>query len=809
MRTPFSFLTAALMLIVTCSGAAAAPTDTVTVVPAPEGQGDIFSPGIRLVTDLEQSYVEEEFLVSGEANLYTYNETPVPGEIIVHPNMCTLFTCGPGGAVPYTTRIVVRRPTNALDFNGTVVVEWWNSTAGFDTAPSWDPSAEYFARKGIVYVGVTNSTTSLGYLTGGCSLFGIFPPTCGTRYEDLTMPENGLAYEMVSQIANMLRNDATVNNPLYPDYSVDRIFHAGQSQQGGSMVTYATAFHLPGVNDGYFVQAAGSARSINSQCPCEAVRCGCQEPDICPPPAYPACTPTLQGADRRVATDLPVPVYRAQTESDMRGVLAGDSRQTDNSEFRYYEMAGTAHNTLHKGTEVIPAADPFFLEESCALPSNTLADGPIFGSYLYNAMWENMEQQVESATAPPSGDLMVATECLGGANDGIPCSDDSECDSNDCADVIECIGGADDGTPCSDDSECDSDDCSYRPARDANGNSVGGIRLPQMDLPTATYSFPNPPADNLPISLLGLVCRLSGAVEPFDDAKLAALYPDWTVFVDQFNQKIDDLIAARFLLPEDADKLRLFVESKNQQKCINGLNKNLGKVAKVQGKDVCGCIKDESAGKLDLEGLTAEACTTADRKGKVDKAKQKTIAKAASDCSASADFGATDATTVNQAATDKEIDLIHDIFGPDLDAAIVASGSADAKCQAEVAKSAKKCQDTKLKEFGKCKKAGLKEVSVHDHLTLAACMGKDPKGKIDKTCIVKLNDKIDGTCAGLDYATLFPGECAGEATLADFQACVEHRVECRVCLALNDADALDRNCDDFDDANLNASCSAP
>ena len=225
-----------------------------------------------------------------------------------------------------------------------------------------------------------------------------------------------------------------------------------------------------------------------------------------------------------MATDLPVPVYRAQTESDMRGVLSGDTRQTDTGDFRYYEMAGTAHNTLHKGTEVIPGNDPFFLEESCALQTNTLADGPIFGSYLYNAMWENMEQQVESATSPPSGDLLVATECAGGADDGVPCNNNGDCDSGDCADVIECIGGLDDGNPCSDDSDCDSDDCSHRPGprrqrqlgrRDPSapdGSSHGDLQLPQ------------PSRAQLPISLLGLVCRLSGAVEPFDDAKLAELY---------------------------------------------------------------------------------------------------------------------------------------------------------------------------------------------------------------------------------------------------------------------------------------------
>ena len=48
---------------------------------------------------------------------------------------------------------------------------------------------------------------------------------------------------MVSQIAHMLKGSGS-ENPLFPDYPVERIFHAGQSQQGGSIVTYATAFHF-------------------------------------------------------------------------------------------------------------------------------------------------------------------------------------------------------------------------------------------------------------------------------------------------------------------------------------------------------------------------------------------------------------------------------------------------------------------------------------------------------------------------------------------------------------------------------------
>jgi hypothetical protein len=731
-------------------GADAAPTSPVTVVPAPEGLGEIFSPGIRTIDQVQEAYVEEEFLVSGKATVYNYtSDPPVRGDITpVDPN------------VPYTTRISIRRPVDSNDFNGTVVIEWWNSTAGFDTAPAWDLSFEYFGRKGIVYVGVTNSTTSLEFLTAGCGLFGILPPTCGTRYAALEMPENGQAFEMVSQIANLLKSSSP-ENPLPAGFNVERLFHVGQSQQGGSMVTYASAFHFS-VNDGYFIQAAGTARPINFGPSCE-------DPNS---PSFPDCTPRLAGAARLVDPNLPVPVYRAQTETDMERVLSGDTRQTDTDTFRYYEMAGTAHTTVHKGVEVLPAGllspDPLFLEETCRLPQNTTGDGPIFGSFLYNAMWENMELQVRLGTAPPQGDLI-------------------ETDPNGIL-------------------------------RDTHGNAQGGIRLPQLDFPKATYGPTNEVDPNLPLpsfllELLDLACRLSATAIPFDQATLDTLYPDWTAYVSGFNGHIDDLVAARFLLPEDAAKLELFVEDKDQQKCIVALNKNFAKVASAQGSDICKCIKDGSMRKL--TGQTIEECATADNKGKVGKAKGKTSAAAAK-CSVAPDFGTTDPNTVNAAAMTKELDLVHALFGSDLDAVIVdqkdpgdpnpGASKTAAKCQIGVAKAAKKCQDTKLKVFNKCKKDGLKEASIHSAETLAECMGQDPDGKIQKACVTKLGGEIDKRCTGLDYATLFAGDCSEAATLADFKSCVEARVECHMCLGLNAADGLQRDCDPFDDGLFNASC---
>jgi hypothetical protein len=491
-QIPPAVALAFLVLIGLPGGAMASQTSAVTVVPAPVGQGEIHSPAIRVVADLRQPYVEEEYFVSGVATIYTYNETPVRGEIIVQPINPTFPQTVD---VPYTTRIIVRRPVEAADFSGTLVIEWWNSTAGFDTAPAWDPAAEFIAREGWVYVGVTNSIDTIKFLRDDqCLLMGaIAIADCQTRYADLVLPHNGMAFEMVSQIANLLKNSADPQNPLPPGFEVERLYHVGQSQQGGSMVTYASAFHFP-VNDGYFVQGASTARRINYGPVCGADGS----------PAYPDCTPALSGDDRLVATDLEVPVIRGMTETEVGGVLANGLRQADTQTFRYYEIAGATHVTVHKGVEVIPGV--ILLEDFCLNEMNTFADGPVLGSLVQQAMWKNLDEFVKNGTPMPHGTLI-----------------------EDDAGVIR---------------------------RDAYGNALGGIRTPDMEVPIARYDPNNTFDPTLPSfihDIAQLACYLSGSVFPFDEATIDSLYADHTDYVNQVSAAADALVAEGFLLPEGRD----------------------------------------------------------------------------------------------------------------------------------------------------------------------------------------------------------------------------------------------------------------
>jgi hypothetical protein len=254
--------------------------------------------------------------------------------------------------------------------------------------------------------------------------------------------------------------------------------------------------------------------------------------------------------------------------------------------------------------------------------------------------------------------------------------------------------------------------------------------------------------------------------------------------------------------------------TKYHEKCITTLNKSFAKVAKAQGKHICKCIKDGS----NDAALDIEECMTT-LSPKVAKAKAGTALKFDKKCGGFdkngalkyPPYGATDAEIVNAVAVEKENGLIDDVFGSDIDL-VISTTDPTASCQVAVIKSVKKCQGEKIKSFNKCKKDGFKgkaapegaDLPFNDATDIELCMGDDPKGKIAKACVTKLDASIDKKCDGVDTDAAFPG-CSGE----DLGDCLDRLVECRVCEALNAVDDLNRDCDDFDDGMANGSCPSP
>lgn len=256
------------------------------------------------------------------------------------------------------------------------------------------------------------------------------------------------------------------------------------------------------------------------------------------------------------------------------------------------------------------------------------------------------------------------------------------------------------------------------------------------------------------------------------------------------------------------------LQTGTQQACLNAVNKDGAAVFKTQGKEHLGCLK--GAGKGALTG-TAQACLTADGKGKVAKAKGKTTADATKSCGTPPSFGFTSAATANTAAQQADLDLVADVYGANLDAAVVSCGSnkAGCACQQKISKSVEALAAVKLATFVACKKATLKagatsSTALTDCVQNAGTPGSieaDTKGKIAKAR-TGLNAAIVKSCDGPNVtAGAFPGACTG-LTGGSLGTCLDTRVECRVCQAINEIDGLFVNCDLFDNGVADASCAS-
>ena len=121
------------------SGAHGYPYDAVPQTPT--------VPGAPFINLSEVGYEEREFTMSGGATVYKQSGLwSSNGKWGVSASQTN---------VPYTTRLLVRYPTNPAKFNGTVVFEWLNDTTGGDQDPVWAQLYNELISKGYAYVGVT------------------------------------------------------------------------------------------------------------------------------------------------------------------------------------------------------------------------------------------------------------------------------------------------------------------------------------------------------------------------------------------------------------------------------------------------------------------------------------------------------------------------------------------------------------------------------------------------------------------------------------------------------------------------------
>jgi len=235
------------------------------------------------------------------------------------------------------------------------------------------------------------------------------------------------------------------------------------------------------------------------------------------------------------------------------------------------------------------------------------------------------------------------------------------------------------------------------------------------------------------------------------------------------------------------------------------MNKNGEKVNRTQLKENERCLQDFQREKLGAT-MTFDGCMAADRKGKVQKAEEKTAKQEGKKCDpldVPPPFSYTDSATVNTAAVDGALALTYKIFGGPLvldDSLVTKANNKDtAKCQLEMLKQADKLENSVLKEVIKAKKKALKDEMVNSSASLEARLQAvlSSNDKIDRTAATLVKG-VDRKCTDLPASpnTIFPGECGeGDPSLSEVEACVIAAARREACLKINAFDGLNLDCD--------------
>lgn len=373
-------------------------------------------------------YVEEEYLVSGNSNVYTW---PAAGPALIRtPD------------APYTTRVLIRKPAMGQKFSGNVVVEMLNPSNLFDLNIGWAMAQEQMVANGDAWVGITAKPIAVqalhnfnpvryASLSFANPLPLSDPRNCTTVAADSSRTsENGLVWDIYSQVGAWLKSSVATNPLRYgsPATRVDRAYGFGYSQTGGFLVNYingvqplVVASDGKPIYDAYIVAVAGGAFAG----------------------AYPMnqCEPAPPATDaRRQFKDVGVPIMRMMSQSDyLRGIGA---RRADSDApgdlYRHYEMAGAGHATPDELT--FSASSEDIVAAGRAVPPVSCNEGPrsrFPSSIFFNAALRNLDLWVRQGIAPPRAEPILVS-------DGVPVLDEF-------------------------------------------GNVQGGLRSPFLDAPTSTW----------------------------------------------------------------------------------------------------------------------------------------------------------------------------------------------------------------------------------------------------------------------------------------------------------------------------------
>jgi Alpha/beta hydrolase domain len=216
-----------------------------------------------------------------------------------------------------------------------------------------------------------------------------------------------------------------------------------------------------------------------------------------------------------IRTDIDVPIFDLQTEGDMVALRAHLTHQDPNPHYRRWEIAGAAHAETPRWVVEVPP--PLDMGQGCKEPLNSAPHHAVVKSGLHA-----LTRWIRDGVIPPQSPAIEI---------GDPAAVDP---------IV----------------------------RDKFGNAKGGIRLPEVEAPTATIDGRRNDVANATPGAQNF-CFLFGHTVAFDQATLSALYSSHAGFVAQFSKAVDALEQSGYLLKPEADQARQAAEQSRIGKSSN------------------------------------------------------------------------------------------------------------------------------------------------------------------------------------------------------------------------------------------------
>ncbi|GAB1257512.1 hypothetical protein NBRC116495_08870 [Aurantivibrio plasticivorans] len=455
-------------------------------------------------------YVEEEFFLSGMANVYDWAGEGQQVKVVAGPT-------------DYTTRILVRRPKDPSRFSGNVEVLILNASGGVDLGGPID--VERMVAQGDAWVGITSKAISARalqtfdserysslnwntpfelsdrcdkpsiiptYMTGDGFMYRTMDAIGLVPASSFTETEDGLIWDMLAQLALLLKSESRTK--ILPDFQEPTLYMVGLSQSSIYLRTWLVAFHdqyrTPKgepLYDGY-LGVIGPALVRLNQCSDDVAL---EDP-------------------RQLINTLEVPFISLYSEGEMW--LGMHTRQPD----AFSETGGRVTYEVTGGSHIpgeIPGKDVIRLGQETTgeaidagavmrWVTNWMRDGDepndLIWTPLLRGAYHNLQRWVREDIRPPTVE-------------GIQYS------------------------------------ATFEIERDENGNAKGGIQMPYISVPTAAHR------GYLSAGGLG---GIMGAKAPFSEATLKALYHDQKMYSEQFNAATDKLLKGQWISEDDAELMK-------------------------------------------------------------------------------------------------------------------------------------------------------------------------------------------------------------------------------------------------------------